>query len=90
MAQHDPAGPPWNRLTYEQLNGAQFALRYLRTSVLVRGQALSLVDDLTNEIREEMIKKSPKCDKNNCTQECRKTCVPMENPLEGEKIDNTR
>lgn len=44
----------WNTLTEEQLQGADYSLRILRTSVLIRGQALALVDELILDIRDEM------------------------------------
>lgn len=59
MAEHAPPGPPWKRLTQEQLNGAQFALRYLRTSTTVRGQALGNLDMLLSEIDKERKRKTP-------------------------------
>lgn len=59
MAEHGPTGPPWKRLTMEQLNGAQFALRYLRTSVTVKGEALANLDMLLSEINEERKTKDP-------------------------------
>jgi len=73
MAEHGPTGPPWKRLGFEQLNGAQFALRYLRTSTIIRGEALAIVDDLIREIREEMNKVSyspDDCPKHTCPLTC--------------------
>jgi hypothetical protein len=48
----------WERLTFEQLNGAQFSLKYLRTSPVIRGEALALLDSLIVDIWEEMGNKS--------------------------------
>lgn len=74
MAEHGPTGPPWKRLTQEQLNGAQFALRYLRTSVTVKGEALANLDMLLSEIDEERkIKASDEnigCPRDQCPPGC--------------------
>jgi hypothetical protein len=74
MAEHGPTGPPWKRLTMEQLNGAQFALRYLRTSVTIKGEALANLDMLLLEIDEERkhstVVSSDDCPRNSCRPTC--------------------
>ena len=42
------------KLSNEQLRGCEWGWRYLRTSPLIRGQALALLDDLIEEANKEM------------------------------------
>ena len=44
----------YQQLSYAQLQGAEYALRILRTSVVIRGRALEILDEQLLEVREEM------------------------------------
>jgi hypothetical protein len=43
----------WTKLTSEQLQGAKYSLQLLRTSVIIRGEALKLLDSLISNITQE-------------------------------------
>ena len=43
----------FEKLTSEQLVGSKFSLQLLRTSSIIRGDALKLVDSLISDITEE-------------------------------------
>ena len=49
----------YSNLTMEQLRGADYAFRLLRTSVVIRGEALKVLDDQISEVREEMTRSRP-------------------------------
>ena len=51
--QHPEKINRWEFLTFEQLRGADYALRVLRTSVVIRGEALKLLDEQISEVKKE-------------------------------------
>ena len=48
----------WKKLTDEQLQGANYALRLVHTSPRIRGGALELINGLINETTQEMSKRN--------------------------------
>ncbi len=48
----------WKKLTDEQLRGAEYAMRVVRTSPRIRGLALEMVDMLLEELHKEMKKRN--------------------------------
>lgn len=44
----------WQKLTGDQLKGADFGLRVLHTSTAVRGEALAVLEMLMGQVRAEM------------------------------------
>lgn len=46
--------PRWADKTMEQLRGADYALRVLHTSTIIRGQAIEVVEELIGQVRAEM------------------------------------
>lgn len=49
-----PQQQRYNNLTMDQLRGADYALRLLRTSFVIRGEALKVLKEQISEVREEM------------------------------------
>lgn len=73
----NPPSSPWKRLSTEQLQGAEFAVAYLRTSVVIRGEALKVVDEVRHDIRTELTARLPisiddvNCPRGKCPENCR-------------------
>jgi hypothetical protein len=51
----------WKRLNLDELLGADYALRMIRTSPLLRGETLKLSEELINEVRMEINSRPDDC-----------------------------
>jgi hypothetical protein len=55
----------WKKLNLDELLGADYALRMIRTSPLLRGEALKLSEELINEVRMEINSRTDDCMRKN-------------------------
>ena len=72
----------YEKLTHEQLQGADYALRILRTSPVIRGQALEVLDGQIAEVRDEMSKDRAAPKQGDAEQRIRDAIAELESALD--------